>query len=117
MALIPFFVINFFLCGVFIASLVIVPTMMPFILPFATVVVLVLLPSSIILTYISMLATSAANLGYMFSQVKRKRPFVHLILHIVFHFVFVLDVVSATMLYQNEKNTPKNEDEKEAISS
>lgn len=90
-ALVPFFVIHFVLCMLMLLGFI-----NPFLLPYLFVVV----PVGIFLTYAAMFVTSAYNLGRMAYLIKsgQKTPF-ELAVYIVFHFIFVLDVVGAVMLY------------------
>ena len=99
--LIPFFVVNFALCAITILVMM-HPLLLYFLGTFFLAAVFIVLPSSIILTYISMLATSINSIGYMLNKVIYGKQWI-LILHIVLHLVFVADVVSSVVVYSIDK--------------
>lgn len=95
LALIPFFIMNFIIC-----TLVCVGLLNPWL--FMTSIVIV--PLMIVITYGVLLVTSSYNLAHMIRALSKKEvTSKELTLHIIFHLIFVLDVVSSILLYVNEK--------------
>ena len=93
--LMPFFIINFYMCAVAIGAMA-----NPFLMigiPFIFVI-------SVLLTFFSMFATSMYNIGFMIYQLRtRHRTFEQLLAHILLEHVFVFDVISALVLYIQER--------------
>jgi len=67
--------------------------------PFLMVLGILLVFFGIVFTYVFMLATSAYNIGYVFSLIRTGKASKLMIVALVFHFIFMLDVVGAIMLH------------------
>lgn len=90
LVLIPYYVINFI-----ISVLLLIGMLNPFLILYAFIAI----PLIVVITYATMFATSTYNLGYMAYLVKRgEKEWQELIMHFIFHFIFVLDVISSMML-------------------
>lgn len=71
--------------------------------PFLMVLGILLVTFGTIATYIYMLATSAYNIGYVFALIRKGKATTMMIVALVFHFIFLLDVVGAIMLHNECK--------------
>ena len=94
LVLIPFYILNFvewFILGVGTLN------------PFLFILGFLLVIFGILFTYICMLGTSAYNIGYIFGLIKEGKANGLLIVALVFHFVFMLDIVGAIVLYLENK--------------
>lgn len=92
--LIPYFIINFVI-GLLLAlgSLVLI-----YFLPFMVVILILM----ICFTYLIVFTTSIANIKVMFLN-RSKDPYYYLV-QILLHFIFVLDVISAALVYNKNKS-------------
>ncbi|MDE7401770.1 MAG: hypothetical protein K2N17_06940, partial [Clostridia bacterium] len=97
LVLVPFFIINFVLCVLVAACLIIIPY---FVLGGIILAVLFLL-----MTYAITLVTSVYNVCYSLYRVRTlKHGFFGMIVPFVFQFFFVLDCVGSVLFYIKEKN-------------
>lgn len=99
LCMIPFYIVNFTLWGLFI----IVCLMYPLLWGMA----LLLLAMSLISTYIIMISSGIYNVVYALKDFKRYRSPVYL-LYLIGHFVFCLDVIAAVALYMRGKTEKQN---------
>ena len=91
LVLVPFFVVNFIMVVILIGAMG-----NPFLM-WAIPAVLII---SVSLTFFSMFATSFYNIGTMIYQLRKKEVIIERVLaHIIFHFIFVFDVISAVIIY------------------
>lgn len=105
LSLIPWYILNFLFW--LIAFVIMIN---PWFLPFAPVVLVV----GVVSTYFLMICTGAHNLSYVIKLVKNKEATltIQLVISIVFHFIFVLDIVGSFVLHSylkkiENKNTSK----------
>lgn len=99
LALIPFFIMNFIIC-----MLVCVAILNPWL--FMTSIVII--PLMIGITYGVLLVTSSYNLAHMIRALSKKEATSkELTLHIIFHLIFVLDVISSVILVIKGKKKNK----------
>ena len=90
LSMIPFYIINFVIWGMFIA----VCLMFPFFIFFGVLLFIV----SLVCTYLIVLATGANNIVYAIKDFKRNKSLTCL-LCIIGHFFFCIDVIASIVLY------------------
>jgi hypothetical protein len=95
LAMIPFYIINFFTWTIFIIG-----SLTPFFALFTPILITV----SIVTTYFIMLSTGSQNIAYLFRQFSINKNIFYII-YAVCHFIFCLDVIAAILLYCN--NNPQ----------
>ena len=93
-ALIPFYVLNFF-----IWAILIIGTLNPFFLGLAIVFLIV----SFLSTYVFMLATGVHNIAHLLKRAWEEKD-VKEVFWAVAHFIYFADVVAAILLWRREKN-------------
>lgn len=97
--LIPYFIVNFALCFLIVAGSL---------NPFLIVSVFITIPIMCFLTYCVLLVTSAYNLSRMFAMiVRREESLQTLIPHIIFHFIFLSDVVDSVIVRNKFRRKPE----------
>lgn len=101
LSLIPFYV--FF-------SLVGIALSIGITLPFLFAIVLIAYVIGLIFGYASIISTSMPNIKRIFKlMIIEKKSSALLIGALIFHFIFVFDVIGAILLYMYDKNETKNE--------
>lgn len=99
--LIPFFIINFFLC--FIIVIILFNPFMFFVVPF-------ILYLMICGAFGIVLATSSYNIGYMLNKIRNKeKTWNDLIVYFLLQFIFILDIVSSILLFKKEAENNSND--------
>lgn len=91
MVLIPWYLGNFFFWFLLVAG---------FMNPFLLVGIPFIVGVGVVVTYIYMIFISVPNISYVFSLIKNKEIHVNklLIVSLVFHFIFCLDIIGSFML-------------------
>ncbi|MGN1103647.1 MAG: hypothetical protein ACI4QI_02105 [Candidatus Coproplasma sp.] len=92
LTLIPWFIINFFVCFLLIAG---------FLNPFLMLAVPLLICIEVFITYIYMVCSSLQVVAYTIRQLIKKRIRINaaIIVGLIFSFIFVLDIVGSYLLY------------------
>ena len=105
LALIPWYVLNFLICLVFVGI---------FFNPFMMVGIPILIALTVGVTYALMLCTSVGDIAYYVKKILRKDEDVNTrtIVAVVFLFIFCLDIVGAIILYRQSQ---KSKEEQSAI--
>ena len=103
-ALIPFYVLNFF-----IWAILIIGTLNPFFLGLAIVFLIV----SFLSTYVFMLATGVHNIAHLLKRAWEEKD-VKEVLWAVAHFIYFADVVAAVLLWRREKRAASSDNERAA---
>ena len=101
-ALIPFYVLNFF-----IWAILIIGTLNPFFLGLAIVFLIV----SFLSTYVFMLATGVHNIAHLLKRAWKEKD-VKEVLWAVAHFIYFADVVAAILLWRREKRAASSDNER-----
>ena len=97
LVLMPFFIINFVLCVLVAACLIM--------LPFIAIMGIILALLFMIMTYAIMIVTSVYNICYSLYRVRTlKHGFFGMIVPFIFQFFFVLDCVGSILFYIKEQN-------------
>lgn len=100
LTMIPYFIINLVICCILCAGLL---------NPFLVAGLVIVIPTCVFVTYITMMAVSSYNIGHMINCIKDKRATLsQLIVHIICHCIFILDVVSSVKLFVEYKNELKS---------
>ena len=99
LCLIPWYIFNFAICAVFVGG---------FLNPFLMVGIPILIALEVSVTYIFMLSTSVHSITYTVKYLvsHRIKPNAQMIVALVFHFIFGLDIVGAVMLSARKLNSP-----------
>ena len=102
LALIPWYVLNFFICLVFAGI---------FFNPFMMIAIPIAIALSVGVTYALMLVTSAGDIAFYVKKILKKDKDVNTwtIVAVVFLFIFCLDVVGAIILYRQSKKISDEE--------
>lgn len=94
-SLIPFFILNFVICFLFVAGAF---------NPFLIWSLFIIVPIMVFLTYLVLLTTSSYNIGYLMYKVRKKECTLAFgIWYSIFHLIFCIDVFASIVLYYNEK--------------
>lgn len=96
LTLIPWFILNFFVCFLLVAG---------FLNPFLMLAVPLLICIEVIITYIYMVCSSLQAVSYTIRQLIKKRIHINaaIIVGLIFSFIFVLDIVGSFLLYNELK--------------
>lgn len=103
LTMIPWFICNFFQCGLLVAG---------FLNPFLMLALIIVLPLLILMTYMAILPASVASTALGVAHIRRKQGGLKgMMIWQVFEYVFVLDVIASVVLYvkcykkENEEKT------------
>lgn len=89
--LIPFFIVNFTLCALFLAA---------FLNPFLLWAIPAVISVCSVLTYFAVFASSAYNLGDIRRRIKnRETTWQNMLAHIIFHVLFVFDLAGSVWYF------------------
>lgn len=97
LVLIPWYVLNFFVCFLLVAG---------FLNPWLMLAIPLLICVEVFITYVYMLCSSLQTVSYTIRLLIKKRISVtpKIIVGLVFSFIFVLDIVGSYLLYNELKN-------------
>lgn len=97
LCLIPWYILNFLICGSFVVG---------FLNPWLIMAIPILIAVEVFTTYIFMLSTGIHSIAYTIKYLAfhKIKPSAQIIIALIFHFIFCLDIVGAIMLnIENKK--------------
>ena len=94
LTLIPWFLLNFLKWSAYVLGML---------NPFLMIGIPLVIALGVLMTYFLMVATSANNIFYIIRSIPKSNNKALLIVSLIFHFVFCLDVAGSIMIYVDDK--------------